>query len=337
MTKKKKQADWMQFEVDCTSYLNETYGKYFVHHGGGNSYLSDIECKKPEHNFFIECKMPKAQGGQFVLKPDFSTKSFVFSSKEPSAGIWAEAIKKYLSDEKVFDKVVNGKEDVNQFIHTLVLIQWVKKAMIQKRVKYVISARVNAKYTGDFKVLLIPVEQIQNYFDISASYRFKYNGSKELSASDKSDSLLRTIQSNFGGSNLRWEADGSLRSDTALRLSGNNSTLFGATNQSRGFSIREVAHNTYKINKLSNNGSMTMTFNITQRPTILETMIDQNIAKFESTEGFTKSKKINMDKEKVSLLDRDSKDPFGYLQKFASKSDKNAMKLKKDILNLASK
>lgn len=335
MANKIKQADWMQFEIDCTDYLNKTYGKFFDHKGGANSYLSDIECKKPGHNFFIECKMPKAQSGQFVLKPDFATKSFAFSTKEPSAGIWAQAIQKYLSDEKVFDKVVNGKEDVNQFIPTLVLIQWVKKAMIQKRVKYVISARVNAKYTGDFKVLLIPVEQIQNYFDISASYRFKYNGSSELSASDRSASMLGIIQSNFGGSNLRWEVDGSLKSDSALRLSGNNSTSFGATNQSRGFSIREIAHNTYKVNKLSNSGSMTLAFSITQRPTILETMIDQNIAKFESIEGFTKSKKINKDEEKVPLLERDPKDPFGYLKKFASRSDKNAMSLKKEILNQA--
>ena len=52
-------AVWEDFEIECTEYLNKTFGKYanFVHQGGSDSTVPDILVKTNKGtSFYIDAK-----------------------------------------------------------------------------------------------------------------------------------------------------------------------------------------------------------------------------------------------------------------------------------------
>ena len=76
------------FETRCYEYLKAFYvakNAKFERKGGMDSTTSDIAViKNNKVDFYIEAKDSPAQSGQFVLLPDESTKTFVFSPKNHS-------------------------------------------------------------------------------------------------------------------------------------------------------------------------------------------------------------------------------------------------------------
>ena len=76
------------FEIRCYEYLKAFYATRninFERKGGMDSTTSDIAViKNNKVDFYIEAKDSPAQSGQFVLLPDESTKTFVFSPKNHS-------------------------------------------------------------------------------------------------------------------------------------------------------------------------------------------------------------------------------------------------------------
>ena len=76
-------SSWQEFEVECTDYLNETFGNYaaFYHEGGSDSTIPDIRVETNTNRiFYIDAKHCPAQCGQFVLLPNISTRTFEYSS-----------------------------------------------------------------------------------------------------------------------------------------------------------------------------------------------------------------------------------------------------------------
>ena len=55
-------SNWEIHEKECYQYLRNTFGQdaEFIHHGGSDSTISDIQVRtKNGQSFWIECKSPQ--------------------------------------------------------------------------------------------------------------------------------------------------------------------------------------------------------------------------------------------------------------------------------------
>ena len=166
---------WEDFENDCTKYLNTNFGKYanFIHEGGSNSTLSDIEViRKRGGNFYIEAKLCPAQCGQFVLLPDITYSRFVYSLKNTTPiNSSAKKIMGYMNQyfEDFKEAGTAGKEilmDNGQEIFS----EWITGYYKNKGTKYFI--------TNNY--ILLPIEEFSDCFNVTADYRVKRSGSADV-------------------------------------------------------------------------------------------------------------------------------------------------------------
>lgn len=163
---------WEDFEIECTKFLNDQFGEYarFYHQGGSDSTIPDIKVETNTNKmFFIEAKYSPAQCGQFVLFPNLSTQKFDYSTKNiTDNNIFSQRIIDFMNND--FDSfkdagtagktiTFNGCENV--------FYNWIITTYQAKGVKFFI--------TNEFKIL--PIERLNDYFEITAKYRVKRSGS----------------------------------------------------------------------------------------------------------------------------------------------------------------
>lgn len=198
-------ALWEDFEIDCTNYLNQKFGKYarFVHQGGVDSTVPDIFVKTVLGNtFYIDAKHLPAQCGQFVLLPNIETNSFEYSTQNVNRiNEWANIIIKYMN--KYFDEYreagTTGKDiilDNGQDVFS----NWIIDSYKDKNVKFFI--------TNDY--IILPIESFSDYFEISAKYRIKRSGSSSLGknrVTDYAKLLSNNVAHNYRVTNVRIEGD----------------------------------------------------------------------------------------------------------------------------------
>lgn len=181
MAKGKKK--WQIFEENCVNYLNDNYSKYnvrFKGRGGSDSTVSDILVESSDGRplFYIDCKMPKCQSGQFVVLPENGR--LVFSSKNKSPlNKFSKQIIEYMNDN--FDKYkdVNTKS-ISIDLSTSILEGWIKNHYKELSTKFVITCNLDNKF------IIFPLDKLSTYFDISANYRIKGSGSRYLNKTDSS-------------------------------------------------------------------------------------------------------------------------------------------------------
>ena len=157
---------WEQFEIDCTNYLQENYkDMIFEHNGGSNSTTSDI---KVNNEYYIEVKHTPAQCCQFVLFPENNYFYYSQDNKNPLNQYSAKIIDymnqkyEYYSDKNKKAKPIIYDNCQADFFGCI------KEFYAHKNVKYFI--------TNDF--LIVPIDNIQDVFEVSAVYRVKKSGSK---------------------------------------------------------------------------------------------------------------------------------------------------------------
>ena len=167
-------AIWEDFEIDCTNYLNKKFGKYaeFVHCGGSDSTSPDILVKTAENSFYIDAKHSPAQCGQFVLFPDRKTRSFEYSRKNTAAkNKWSEKIMECMNgDFDEFAAAGSTGRDIAVNDGQKIFSSWISDFYKEKNVKFFI--------TNNF--IIVPVEEISDYFEIKAKYRVKRSGSSSF-------------------------------------------------------------------------------------------------------------------------------------------------------------
>ncbi len=239
---------WASFELDCTNYLNENFGEYakFIHQGGADSNVPDIYVNTNNGNaFHMEAKHSPAQCGQFVLLPNIQKKRFEYSVKrETSINAYSDFIKEYM--EKFFDEYreagTTGKDIIFENCSEL-FSKWIIENYKSNGVRYII--------TNDF--IILPVDDILDYFEISAKYRIKRSGSSNVGKGfiANFDNLLNTDAfSKFMISSIRTKESklfvhSSINLHNKRFIYNNNEYMF--SQRSSEFEVRKLS-NTYNAN-----------------------------------------------------------------------------------------
>lgn len=168
-------ANWENFEWACTEYLNIRFGYYaeFIHQGGSDSTVPDIlAISKNGTEFYLEAKLSPAQCGQFVLLPETTTKTFKYSNRNKSnINKYSAAIIEHMNKhfEKYKEAGTKG-ENINMINETEIFAGWVMQTYRDKGVKFII--------TNDYTIF--PLENFRNYFNVTATYRIKRSGSRDV-------------------------------------------------------------------------------------------------------------------------------------------------------------
>ena len=245
---------WEIFEERCTDYLNKTFGKYatFRHKGGSDSTTPDILATTANGaSFYIEAKQGSAQCGQFVLLPDITKTQFIYSPRNITPiNPYSEIIMAHMNKHFEHFKNAGTKGEKITFPNDKdIFAKWVISTYRQKNVRFFITDNNT----------LIPLEQFDQYFDISATYRIKRSGSRSAGKGNASI-IVKHLQ------------DGSY---TIEKYRDSNSKLFIHSSDDLNHETFKIAgneymfsqrDNEYEIRKLSNTFNANVIFSIKLKP-----------------------------------------------------------------------
>lgn len=242
--------NWEEFEKECTKYLNNEFSDFgeFIHKGRSDSTIPDILVKTYYgKTFYIDVKHSPAQCGQFVLLPDIKTQKFVYSHRNINENNqFAEQIISFMNTEFDFFKEAGtaGKEISFNDCENI-FSDWIKLIYSKKNVKFFISNEYN----------IIPVQNLNNFFSVSATYRVKRSGSCTVSK-NKQEKVINYINNlNF---NIEEVIDN--RKNIYIKSSSNMDKIrFILDNYEYMFSQRD---DLYEIRQLSNTFNSNVIFSI---------------------------------------------------------------------------
>ena len=193
---------WKQYEINSCKFLNSNYsnlGFTFSNTGLSNSNSPDITILKNNSEIAnIECKLSPSQAGQFVINNDgqkfkLSPKKF-YPSNDYTDRIIGFINKHYSKYKNPSTKGINlcGCDEL--------LYDWViNHYKNNKKSNFIISSSNIDNYN------FIPVDNIREYFDISATVRNKKSGSRNISKKLYNEYKKRiiSIMKNKGYSNVK--------------------------------------------------------------------------------------------------------------------------------------
>lgn len=246
---------WENFEKTCVDYLNNKFKQYaqFTWQGKSDSTKSDIEViTKNGKRFYIEAKHCPAQCGQFVLLPNIETKTFDYSRLNVSPiNPYSLTIISVMNKDFESYKEAGTKGKSIEFINSSkIFANWIKNYYKNKDTRFII--------TNNFEIFSI--DDIENIFDISATYRIKRSGSGSVGNS-KINIVKQFIKDNYPIDSTHYEQD-KLFATSKYDLH-NKRFILNSTEYM--FSKRE---NIYEIRKLSNTFNANVIFSIEFNPQI---------------------------------------------------------------------
>ena len=240
---------WEKFEIDCTNFLIEQFGKYatFTHEGKSDSTVPDIKVEtKKNVKFYIEAKHSPAQCGQFVLLPNLETKLFEYSRLN-STGIneFSKIIIDYMnSNFEAFKEAGTAGKNIEFNNCEEVFCNWIIKTYKDKGVRFFITNNN----------VILPIEEFPKYFKVSAKYRIKRSGSSSV-GSGNIENVKSYIQSNFPQVELKTTLDKLfIITDSALH---NKRFVLG-----RNEYMISQRDNFFEVRKLSNTFNANVIFSI---------------------------------------------------------------------------
>jgi len=172
-----KKASWEKFEIESCQFLNEEFsdlGVIFQRAGGTNSNTSDIEVLTENKELFsTEAKFSPSQSGQFVIIEEKEIYTFSNNSKFES-NIYTKKIIDYLNENKE-NYSPKGQKSIELKCDKKLLFDWIIEHYKTKDSYFVITSnRLN-----DYKAI-IPIDDINRYFHVSAVIRRKRSGTRDI-------------------------------------------------------------------------------------------------------------------------------------------------------------
>ena len=176
---------WEIFQDEATDFLNKHFDANFAMEGGFDltqSYITVRESLRLITN--IEAKFGPTQAGQIILEPVDGKFIFCDKSKNESNKYTQEIIKYLNSNYSLFAGTNNATIHVD--LSNEILFNWVKTIYTEKGVEWIISSNKFDKLALS-DLLFIPINQIEDYFDISLVFRRKKTGNTQIPGKDISD------------------------------------------------------------------------------------------------------------------------------------------------------
>ena len=173
---------WEIFQDEATNFLDNYFNADFTMEGGFDATTSHITVRKSNHLITtIEAKFGPTQAGQIVL--DFFDNKFTFCDKSKNeSNKYTQEIIKYLnSNYSLFAGINTASIHVN--ISDSILFNWVKTIYVDKDVEWIISSN-NFNNLTLKDLLFIPINEIENYFNISLVFRRKKTGDTQIPGKD---------------------------------------------------------------------------------------------------------------------------------------------------------
>jgi hypothetical protein len=247
MTTKK----WKLFEEKSKEYLNkELKDKSItvVLEGGSNSRMPDLVLfdKFQKKIFSIEAKLSPSQGGQIVIINDGN--KFNESEKSKNFNEYSQQIIEIINSKFLFfvSKESKNYELTQQEFNMLTC--WVKRHYFNKDCKYIItSTKLDSFYA------IIPLAEIDKYFEIKAVIRQKKSGTTDIPLKDK-ENVKNEIISHYGP-NSKFFNEGK-----KLILEINDEKVFSLYFGS--YFLSRVENNRYRIVKRSKTNNLNIVFTL---------------------------------------------------------------------------
>lgn len=184
---------WQLFEQECCTFLSSRFSDYpfsFKLNGGSDSTSSDIEVRKGNRVVFsLEVKLSPSQSGQFVVMSDNG--QYTYSPNNMfQADINARKIISHLN--KNFESYARVKQSaINIDCPEHILNGWIKNHYTSKDSKFIITGTA----LGADKIV-VPLDELEHWFIVSACLRRKRSGSRALPKSEF-DYAERQIKNHF--------------------------------------------------------------------------------------------------------------------------------------------
>lgn len=244
---------WEEFEIECTDYLNQKFGRYakFFHQGGADSTVPDILAKTRSGNsFYIDAKHSPAQCGQFVLLPCLENRTFEYSRQNVNRiNQYTQMIMEFMDgDFDAFREAGTAGKDIDMPYGSLVFSNWIIQTYQDKGVEFFI--------TNNYTIL--PIEQFSEYFEVTAKYRIKRSGSGNVGRS-RIMALIDYVNSHDYNITAAIPAGEKLFVTSSQYLHNRRFLLYDTEYM---FSLRG---NRYEIRRLSNTYNANVIFSIKQR------------------------------------------------------------------------
>lgn len=189
----KKIKKWEIFEDNCFEYLIDNYSDCnFEKEGQSNSQCSDIKVLvDKKNNFNIEAKMQSSQTSQFTL--NIENEKFKYSELNKNKNNeYSKKIIRYLNTNYDTYKNINQKS-IQVDLSIDLYKKWILSHYETSNIKFIITGNKDNK-------IILPIENIDKYFEIKCFIRRKKSGSRNLPKSNYqliSDYIEKNIDNNF--------------------------------------------------------------------------------------------------------------------------------------------
>ena len=258
---------WEEFEIQCTDFLNQKFGKYakFIHQGIADSTTPDILVKtKSNNSFYIEVKLSPAQCGQFVLLPNLETGTFEYSNLNNNPiNVHSKKIINHMNNNfDAFRESGTSGKNIDMLNSSDIFSEWIIQSYKDKGVKFFI--------TNDFTIF--PIEHFKKYFNVTAKYRIKRSGSRNIGKNNINTVMKYILSQNYNVINSRPVKD-KLFITSNQELHNQKFILHGFEYM---FSRRNLE---YELRKLSNTYNANVIFSITLKKSTLS-ISEQNFINF---------------------------------------------------------
>lgn len=243
--------NWKIFEEKSKDYLNTELKFSLINvklGGGSNSIIPDLILHDKDDNklFSIEAKLSPSQAGQIVIQK--SNNRISLSEKSKSANKYSEIIiNKLNSDLILTESKLSNYQELDMLDNNL-LSDWIKEHYSNKGSKFIITSSKLESYYA-----IIPINEIDIFFEIKAIMRHKRSGTVDVPNKEKSI-VTKEIIKNLGKT-AKFEI---LGKKLILNISDKKikSNYFGQ------YYFSKIAENKFRIVKRSNTNNLNIIFTL---------------------------------------------------------------------------
>jgi len=177
---------WEVFQNEATEFLSNYFNIHCAMEGGFDATTSEITVRDADQVLTtIEAKFCPAQAGQIILLND--GKKFTFSEKSKnSSNSYTQEIIQYLNENYQSFHGTNSATIPITTVSFKTLFNWVKTVYKEKNVEWIIASNEFCNLTDD-DTLFVPLNEMENYFDISIVFRRKKTGNDHIPGKDLFD------------------------------------------------------------------------------------------------------------------------------------------------------